>query len=311
MILFLELPGRPPSRFYLIVMQRGPTFRTNMSIPREKILITGAGGMLGSYARFGIPTTRAELDVENLESVRTVVGIHKPAAILHFAAATDLIATGKDPLGTFRANAMGAYNVALAAKEVGAKIVMVSSSAVFDGKKDEPYLESDVPNPQNEYGHSKYMGELAVAGITDNHLIARTCWMFGGGEERDHKFVANILRQLDKARIEIIQGKRGSPTYGKHFVDALLGLIDEDARGIVHIGNEGAPTRVDIAREIVRITGASVDVVEMDAEAFEKEYPGAGSRGNESISSERCTLPSWQDALTEYIQTEWSDYIRT
>jgi dTDP-4-dehydrorhamnose reductase len=266
--------------------------------------------MLGKYVDFGVRTTRTELDVENLEQARAFCHAHMPTVIFHFAAATDLIATEKDPVGTFRANAVGTYNMGLIAREINAKLVTVSTSAVFDGIKKEPYREEDIPNPKTEYGHAKYMGELVTGALTPNHLIVRTCWMFGGGKEKDHKFVANILRQIDAPSIKVITGKQGSPTYGKDFVEALCALVEKDVRGIVHLGNAGAPTRVDIAREIVRITGSETEIIEVGPEAFEAEYPGVAARGNESIISDRVTLRSWEDALAEYIHTEWPDSIR-
>ncbi|TSC68628.1 MAG: dTDP-4-dehydrorhamnose reductase [Parcubacteria group bacterium Gr01-1014_56] len=281
-----------------------------MSTSRDKILITGAGGMLGSYTDFGIQTTRDTLNVEDLAQVRVVFAKHKPSVIFHFAAATNLVECEKDPPGTYRANAVGTYNVALAAREVGAKLVYVSTSAVFDGKKEAPYVENDIPNPQNHYGHSKYMGELVVLGMLPDAIVARTCWMFGGGPDKDHKFIANILKQLEKSKIDVIGGKRGSPTYGKDFVETLVDLVEKGERGVFHVGNEGAPTRVDIAREIVKIAGAKTEIVEADAAVFEKQYPGAGARGNESIASTKITLRPWQEALQEYIGTEWKGLIK-
>lgn len=273
------------------------------------ILTTGANGMLGGYAAFGIRTGRKDFDIEDIASVRATLAKHHPKAILHFAAATDFVACEKDPAGTYRTNAMGTYNIALAAREVGATMVYVSTSVVFDGKKDEPYTPEDTPSPQTHYGHSKYAGELLSAGLAGDHIIARACWLFGGGPNRDRRFVSNIIKQLGNPRIEVIGGKCGSPTYGKDFVEALLQLLDQGERGTFHISNEGAPTRADIAREIVRITGSAAEVVETDASVFEARYPGAGARGNESMLSSLPMRP-WQEALKEYIETEWGGSVR-
>jgi len=261
--------------------------------------------MLGRYADFGIRTTRETLNVEDLQQVLAVCMEQHPTAILHLAAATNLIECEKNPEMAYGANAVGTYNVALAARACGAKLAVVSTSAVFDGKKETPYVESDSPSPQTHYGHSKYLAELAALGILPDAIIARTCWMFGGGPERDHKFVANIIKQLGNERIEIIGGKNGSPTYGKDFIEAMLSLIESGKRGVFHIGNAGAPAMVDIAREIVRITRSKAEVVEADAAVFEKQYPGAGARGNESMQSDKVTLRAWQAALKEYIEQEW------
>lgn len=281
-----------------------------MIIDPRRVLVTGAEGMLGSYVAAGIRTDRARMDIRDIEQVRAIFAEHRPMAVLHLAAATDLVRCQQDPAGTYLTNTVGTYHVALAAREYGAKLSIVSTSAVFDGKKEEPYTEADLPNPQTHYGHSKYIGELAAIGVLAETIVARTCWMFGGGPGKDHKFVANILKQLSQSRIQVISGKRGSPTYGKDFIEALLWLFAEDAQGVFHVGNTGAPTRTDIAREIVRITGSAAEVVETDAAAFEAQYPGAGMRGNESIASHKLQLRPWQDALAEYLIEEWPDYIR-
>ncbi len=278
-------------------------------IERDTILTTGADGMLGGYVTFGVRTGKKNLDIEDIASVRSAFATHQPSAVFHFAAATDFVACEKDPAGTYRTNAIGAYNVALAAREIGAKMVYVSTSVVFDGKKASPYSPEDTPTPQTHYGHSKYVGELAVAGLAEDHIIARACWLFGGGPDKDRKFVANIIKQLGNPRIEVIGGKHGSPTYGLDFVEALLKLLDQGARETFHICNDGAPTRADIAREIVRITGSAAQVVETDAAAFEARYPGAGARGNESMLPSLPMRP-WQEALKEYIETEWGGTIR-
>ncbi|MDO8561321.1 MAG: NAD(P)-dependent oxidoreductase [bacterium] len=281
-----------------------------MNASREKSLITGAGGMLGSYVNFGTRMTRESLDVQDLRSVRTAFREHRPSLVLHLAAATNLIECERRPEMTYRVNTIGTYNVALAAREIGARMFYVSSSAVFDGKKNGPYAEDDLPNPQTHYGHSKYAGELIVAGMGTDCVIARTCWMFGGGPSKDRKFVASILKQLNKPNIEVISGKYGSPTYGKDFIEAVLRLAEEGKTGIFHVANAGAPTRVDVAEEIMRITGSSAKIVEVDASVLEAEYPGAGARGNESVASTRITLRPWQEALAEYIRTEWSGIIQ-
>ncbi len=265
--------------------------------------------MLGGYVDFGIRTDHQSLDVNDLNSIRSICNTHKPRVILHLAAMTNLIECEKDQDKTYSINAIGTYNVALVAREIGAKLVYVSTTVVFDGKKKEAYDEKDMPSPQSCYAHSKYLGELAVQGVLNDYIIARTCCVFGGGPKKDHKFVANILKQIQNSTIEVIGGKRGSPTYGKDLVQALVQLIEKDERGIFHVSNSGTPTRVDIAQEIVKITNARAHVFETDGKSFETTYPGASARGNESIVSNKLMLRSWQDALAEYIHTEWSDVV--
>lgn len=280
-----------------------------MKLNRDRILITGSGGMLGSYVDFGARMTRDLLDVSDLQNVRSVLQEYKPSVILHLAAATNLGKCENNPEIAYQANAVGSYNVALVAREIGAQVVYVSTCAVFDGNKEDSYMEDDTPSPQNHYSHSKYLGELAVSCMAPNHIIARTGWMFGGGPEKDSKFVAIMLKQLHKSSIEVANDTWGTPTYGKDFINAIIQLVEEEKVGVFHVGNYGTATRADIAREIVRITGSSTKIVEVDTENLTSFKANFVSGKNQSISSHTVHLRPWQEALEGYIRTEWSDIV--
>lgn len=270
----------------------------------DQALITGADGMVGSYIDFGIRTNHRSLDITNLSEVLKVCGKHQPKTIVHLAAETDVDLCERDATHAYNVNAIGTYNMATAARSVDAKLVYISTSAVFDGTKVEPYTESDIPAPQSFYGHSKYLGELAVKAMLEDYLILRVCWMFGGGQTKDQKFIAKILQQLQQPVINVIKYKRGSPTYGKDLVTGIERLIKEGKSGVYHMGNAGSPTRADIVREIVQITGSNAEVREVEPSFFGVNY--VAHRGdNESMVGNVRYMRPWQEALKEYIQQEW------
>ena len=189
----------------------------------------------------------------------------------------------------------------IAPREVGAKLVYVSTSSVFDGTKNTPYSEGDTPHPQTYYGHSKYLGELATASLPD-FIIARICWVFGGGPSKDQKFIAKMLQQMDQPVIRVISGKRGSPTYGKDVIAVVQRLLKEGGNGIYHLSNTGTPTRAEVVRELVRITNSRAQVEEVGAEYF----GGTATRAdNESMISQVVYTRPWQEALEEYVRIEW------
>lgn len=274
----------------------------------ENALITGADGMVGSYIDFGIRTNHRSLDVTDLKEALATCKRYSPKLIIHLAAETDFDRCERDIAHAYMVNSVGTYNMAIAAREVGAELVYVSTSAVFDGGRKEPYTENDTPHPQNHYGHSKYLGELAVASIVEDHVIVRIAWVFGGGKAKDQKFVAKILKQLDQPVINIIANKRGSPTYGKDLVAGIKRLVEENKRGIYHMGNEGTPTRLEVTEEIVRITKSKTNIKEVAPEFFSTTY--ASRLDNESMISRVSYMRPWQEALREYIETEWPDSIR-
>lgn len=225
-----------------------------------------------------------------------------PTVIIHLAALTDVDRCEREPELADQINAMGTYHMALAAKEVGAKLVYISTAGVFDGTKKDPYTERDIPNPQNAYGRSKYRGEVFVQEVLEDYLIARVCWMFGGGPVRDKKFIAKVIAQLDHKEIHAVDDQFGSPTFGKDLVAAIKTLILKDERGIVHLANKGVCSRFEYAKEIVKVAGGHADVIPVPASFFKLD---AIRTANEGLASRLNLTRPWQEAVREYITTEW------
>lgn len=278
----------------------------NKKIDLNKVLITGAGGMVGSYIDFGIKTNHRNFDITDFDEVMKVVKDQHPQAIIHLAAETDVDRCDRDPNYAYLINGVGTYNVATAAKEIGAKLVYVSTAGVFDGEKSGPYTEDDEARPQNFYGRSKYMGELIVRGMLEDYIIARACWMFGGGPEKDLKFVGKIIRQLDKPEIKAVDDAYGSPTFGKDLMGAIKQLVLRDATGVFHLSNEGSCSRYEVAKFIIDIMkpGTKLSPVHLDY------FPGANRVKNEVMSSKERLVRPWQEALQEYLETEWKNSIK-
>lgn len=267
----------------------------------EHTLITGGDGVVGSYIDFGTRLGHTELDVTDLASIRAACKKYRPETIIHLAAATDLARCEAEPAYAYAVNAMGTYHVALVAREIGAKLIYVSTSGVFDGAKSQPYEPADIPNPVNVYGHSKYLGELAARGVLDDALVVRTAWVFGGGKEKDTKFVGKILAQAGGREVKVVNDRRGSPTYAKDLARALKTLVGQNASGIVHVGG-GVATREELAKEALSLARSSAAVVPVRTADFTSVY---ASGENESMPTSPLVRP-WRDALREYIETEWS-----
>lgn len=268
----------------------------------SKVLITGASGMVGSYVDFGIKTDHRSLDITDLGEVSRICEFYKPNIILHLAAETDVDKCERYPEEAYSVNSIGTYNMAVAAKNLGAKLVYISTAGVFDGEKREPYKEDDEPNPQNYYGRSKYIGELVVKGMLRDYIIARAGWMFGGGPEKDQKFVAKIIKQFDQPEIRAVNDKIGSPTYAKDLINGIKKLLAADKKGIYHLSDKGVCSRYDVAVEIVRILKPDIKVLPVDSSQFKLD--ATRTRSEAMISKEDLTRP-WKEALEEYLMTEW------
>jgi dTDP-4-dehydrorhamnose reductase len=221
-----------------------------------RIAVTGAGGGLGRafLAAAGDgnemhPFTRQELDVRSLEAVTDALVPIEPDAIMHFAAMTAVDACEEHPSRAFETNVSGSRNVAEAAKRTGALLVAISTDYVFDGEKEEPYDESDAPNPVSVYGRTKYEGELVIQRVLEEPLIVRTAWIYGAGNE----FASKAVRRLAAGKeVGAIADQVGSPTHVAHLAERLLPLVGSGVRGVVHLAGPEAASWHDV---LVRAKG--------------------------------------------------------
>lgn len=266
-------------------------------------MVTGGGGTVGSYMKIGVCFSHSDLDITNLSEVERVIYHEKPSTIIHLAALTDMKQCEENPDLAYMVNTVGTYNIALVAREVGAKVVYISTNAVFDGKKDGAYLSTDLPRPVNIYGHSKYMGELAVLGINPKNLVVRTSWIFGGGPGKDKKFVGKIMPKLQmNEALSAVNDACGTPTYAKDLARALEKLTTSNVSGIIHITNSGRASRYDMALVMKEILDSRSVISQ--ASLFSFGLIGKTLK-NETLDSDKYVLRPWQEALKEYLKTEW------
>ncbi|RPJ05287.1 MAG: dTDP-4-dehydrorhamnose reductase, partial [Deltaproteobacteria bacterium] len=199
----------------------------------KRILVIGAKGMLG---RDLVPVLQSslseaevigwdieEIDIREEKDARSKIEGLKPEVVVNAAAYTDVDGCEKNRDEAFRVNAEGMKHVAAGSREVGAKVVYLSTDYVFDGKKGDPYLETDLPNPLSVYGQTKLKGEEYLRERVEDHLIIRTQWLYG---RYGKNFVAAILRQAkEKPVLSIVDDQTGSPTYTVDLSRALAALL--------------------------------------------------------------------------------------
>ena len=254
------------------------------------------------------PLPMSRLDVRNPRSVQQAVKATRPDVVIHLAAETDLEVCEADADHALRTNTPGTENVALACRDVGATMVYVSTAGVFDGTKEEPYTELDTPRPINVYGRTKLNGETLVRREVAHHFVIRAGWMVGGWQ-RDHKFVAKILAQLDAGAsvIHAVVDKFGTPTYTEDFAHNLLDLLGTDLFGLYHMACLGEGTRFDVARAIVELAvDREVEVVPVTSDFFSEEYSTPRPR-SEMMRNYMLDLHGlnrmrhWREALADYL----------
>ena len=279
-----------------------------------KVVIIGANGQLGSDLLLAlrdlevIPVTRPAIDVTDLASVQTVLSQHRPDVVINTAAFHRVDDIEDDPWPAFRVNALGAYHMALACREIGAALVHFSTDYVFDGRKTSPYVETDAPNPINAYGVSKLAGEHLVRYVLPHHYIIRTAGLFGvmGSSGKGGNFVETMIR-LGRERevVRVVDDQVMCPTYTMDLATTVGQLIRTGRYGLYHITNTGACTWYTFARAIFEATGASARLEPTTTEAF-----GArADRPRYSVLAHTALLAAglpdlrpWPEALAAYLE---------
>ncbi|MBI2377099.1 MAG: SDR family oxidoreductase [Deltaproteobacteria bacterium] len=290
------------------------------------ILVTGAGGTVGGYFAahqnvFHEPLELVDLfprpgigalDIADLDAVRAKLVRGAYSHVVNLAAMTDVDGCEKSPELAYRANALGAWNVALAAREVGTVVVQVSTTSVLGGQGEGPFSELDEPHPVNVYARTKLEGERLVQRLCPESYVLRTAWIMGGGKN-DKKFVGKVYEKLLAGHtIRAVNDEWGAPTYSKDFTLVCAKLLRTGAYGLYHVANLGRATRYDMAISMRRTLGSSSHVEPVSAEAFNlpAKRPRYDVPTSHALPARGITLRTWQEALEEYVITEIGDGAR-
>jgi dTDP-4-dehydrorhamnose reductase len=274
-----------------------------------KILVTGAKGMLGTDVcdvlaknHEVIPRDIDDFDITNLEAtVRAFRSIGAEVTI-HLAAFTDVEACEDRRTHAFRCNGLATMYVAKAARQIGSRLIYLSTDYVFDGTKREPYLETDPPAPINFYGLTKLYGEAYVRQLMPEHLIIRTSWLFG---PNGRNFIDTILAKARQGEpLRVVDDQRGCPTYTLDLARGLANALEAGLEGTLHMTNSGDTTWFGLAEHALALAGIAVDIRPVTTDA----YPSKARRPANSVLASLVgdaaglePLPGWQDALKHHL----------
>ena len=281
-----------------------------------KILITGGKGMLGRTLQRQlagheiIVADLPEWDISDDTGFVAKVCEAKPELIVHCAAMTkvDDCETNRDL--AFRLNEDGSRNVALAAKACGARLFAISTDYVFSGEPPrEPWAwsETDIPRPRTVYGASKFAGEQMIQMLLPEAVIIRIAWLYGAGGPSFVHTMAKLGAQ-EGAPLKVVNDQRGNPTSTKTVADVIKFLMTKsDVSGIVHGTCEDQCTWYDLTVELFRLLGLKRKVVPCTTEEFPRPAPRPH---NSALKKSVLNLlgyrtPKWQDALAEFVKTEF------
>lgn len=279
-----------------------------------KLLVTGARGMLGAdVARAGeraghelILVARAELDITDAESVGRAVRDAAPDAVVNCAAWTDVDGAESQREAAQAVNAQGAGNVARAAATAGIPLMHVSTDYVFNGEppfdgdgRPRPYVESDPTGPRSFYGRTKLEGERLVLEASARHTVVRSSWLFG---VEGRNFVDTMLRLAsERESVQVVDDQVGCPTWTGHLAPALLGLVERDVRGLVHLAGAGHVSWNGFAREIFRQAEADCRVEPATTAQMARPAPRPAWSAIESGRDDVIPMPDWREGLACYL----------
>jgi dTDP-4-dehydrorhamnose reductase len=229
-------------------------------------VVTGSSGLLGrrlmgvlrnDHEVVGIdryvPEGQKDLIVDITQKERTMESIVRsvPDVVVHTAAQTDVDRCETERDHARRINVEGTANIAGACSKVGAKLILVSTDYVFDGKKGN-YVETDEPNPISYYGLTKLEAERIVASTASNSLIIRTSVLYGWHPSKLN-FATWILKGLrEHQTIKVVNDHINSPTFADNLAEAIHKAIEPNIEGILHIAGNESISRFDFACRIAK-----------------------------------------------------------
>ena len=289
-----------------------------------KILLTGSNGQVGfelnkKLSALGevIATDREELDLTNLNAIRTFIDQIKPDIIINLAAYTAVDKAESETDLAYQINTLAPEVLASMAAELDIPLIHFSTDYVFDGLKNEPYVETDLTNPQSVYGKTKCEGEEKIR-THAKHIILRTSWVFGS---HGHNFLKTILRLIqEKDSLNIVSDQWGSPASASMLSDVTLKIVDGILKnknfkdyGTYHVTNDGETNWHQyaslIASELIKLNIKVKCAPDKIHPILTSEYPTAAKRPfNSRLITDKLKktfmleLPHWESEVKRVLK---------
>lgn len=292
-----------------------------------RILITGASGQLGRELRRCLETMQAEigpipeeyrdaevvytdtpeLDITKGKAVEEAVHLGRYDLVINCAAMTNVDGCEADEGMARLVNAIGAWNLARAAKEDGIPIVHVSTDYVFPGNEPGERTEGDPTGPLSAYGRSKLEGEKLVANANNRHFIVRTAWLYGYEGKNFVKTMMGLGAKLPE--VTVVDDQLGNPTSANDLAYEILKLALTKQYGVYHCTNNGTCSWADLAEATMQHAGLDCAVHRCTSEEYKAAHPESADRPKFSslrnghlAATVGDEMRPWQDALASYFQ---------
>lgn len=273
----------------------------------KKIWITGAEGHIGTALLDlleGVEyqlllTDIEEVDITKIDEVTQFVHVNRPDVVINCAGLTDVQECENNVDEAYRVNAIGVRNVALAANEVNAKVIQISTDDVFDKESRVPYNEFDNVHPRTIYGKSKEAGEKILTQLLNRFVIIRSSWIYGIGRD----FVDEVLRNVGQGKtMEVPNNQYAAPTSAKELAKVIRYFIDNEEYGLYHVVCPGSCSRYEFARTILEYSGKAGELDLYPVVIEDSARPTYSVLDNMMLRLTGIEEPKdWKAALKEYL----------
>ena len=277
----------------------------------HRIAILGGRGMLGTDLSAALRGHGIEPVIHDLPDFDLTREDHVAGAlanadwVVNCAAYTNVDGAESNQSQAYAVNAEAVGRLGQLAAEAGVPVLHISTDFVFDGRGDQPYSETDTPNPISTYGASKWQGEQALEKSGCSFCIVRVQWTYG---HAGTNFVKKICeRARTQGQLKVVDDQVGSPTATTEVSRALFGLMQRQAQGLYHYASLGYVSRFHMAELLVKQLGLTVKVEPCKTSEF--VCPAArplNSRFDCSKIAQLLDEPilPWQAALTHYLEQQ-------
>ena len=276
-----------------------------------KILITGGKGFVGKNLeeklkeKFNVfALGKDEFNVEEKEKVINKINEIKPDITIHCAALSNVDRCEVEREKAYRINSIGTQNVAIACREIKSKMIYISTDFVFDGKKETPYSEIDIPSPINHYGKTKLLGEYYVSHILNNFIIVRTSRIFGKWGKNFASRFPLLLKEREEFYLttDIVN----CPTFVKDLVKAIEFLIKNDFLGIINVCNKGSCSWFEFGKKVIELVqkdGVKIIPVKFSNYSEKKALrPHYSVLNTDLLETVGFKMPEWEYSLKEFVK---------
>ena len=284
-----------------------------------KVAIIGANGQLGSdlvgvfennHEVFKLNHT--DIDVSNFEMSRTIIKSINPELIINTAAYHNVSDCETNPRIAYEVNAVGALNIARISDEISAFNVYYSTDYIFDGKKNAPYNEKDLPSPLNVYANTKLSGEQYTLNYTSKAYVLRISGIYGTVPSRvkGGNFISNIVKASKiKHEIRVVEDEVFTPTATYEIALMTEKIIDKDAFGLYHFTAEGKTNWYNFTKEIFKYLDIKTPLYSAKASDFPQNVkrPYYSVLDNNSLNQlDIGRFGQWDDMLFDFLDKNYT-----